>query len=88
MNTNVMRFDFEEIARLAKMDPEGISHKREALIRQLINQAPRAEPLTEPQRKLGHTRYRWAPGMQLGFQITDMMLQALLFMIVQMSTPN
>ncbi|KAF0167142.1 MAG: hypothetical protein FD157_304 [Rhodocyclaceae bacterium] len=89
MGSNVLRFDFEEMTRLAKTDPEGFAHKRKALIRQLIDKAPRTEHLTELQRTLNQACYQFAaPSMQLGFHITDMMLQTASLMVAQMSTLN
>lgn len=89
MGSNVLRFDFKEMARIAKADPEGFAHKREALIRQLIDKAPRTEHLTELQRTLDRDCYQFTvAGMQLGFQYTDMMLQSAFRMMVHMSTLN
>lgn len=89
MNSNVLRFDFEEMARLAKVDPEGFAHTREALIRQLIDRTPSTKHLTDLQRALDQACYQFAaPSMQIGFHITDMMLQTASFMVTQMSTLN
>lgn len=89
MDSNVLRFDFEEMARLAKKDPEGFVHKREALIRQLIDRAPRTEYLTELQKSLDQVCYQLAaPGLQLGFHITNTMLQTVSFMVAHMWTLN
>lgn len=77
------------MARLAKVDPEGFAHTREALIRQLITRAPCTEHLTDLQQTLDQTFYQLvASGLQLGFQCTDMMLQSVFRMTTHMSTLN
>lgn len=89
MTSIVLRFDFEEMARLAKEDPEGFTHKREALIRQVINRPPRTEHLIDLQRTLDQASYQLAaPSMQLGLHLTGMMLQTASFMAIHMLTLN
>ena len=89
MDSNVLRFDFEKMARLAKENPQDFAHKREELIRQLIDRAPRAEHLIELQRTLNRSCVQLAaPGLQLGFLITDMMLLTTAFMTAHMTALN
>lgn len=85
MTSNVLQFDFEEMARLAREAPEDFPHKREALIRQLINKAPRTEQQTELQKMLNQACYQFVvPSMQLRFHIAHLMLWSASFMVAYM----
>ena len=89
MESNVLRFDFEKMAQLAKENPQGFAHKREDLIRQLLDRAPRTEHLIELHRTMNHSCNQLAaPGLQLGFLITDIMLLTTAFMTAHMSALN
>ena len=45
-------FDFEEMARMAKNDPEGFARRREELIQKMIGRSARTEHLVDLQMDL------------------------------------
>ncbi|MDO8933072.1 MAG: DUF3135 domain-containing protein [Rhodocyclaceae bacterium] len=69
-------FDFEEMTRLAKTDPDEFVRRREELIQQFIARTSRPTDLANMQMDLDATRYCASPGMQAGGKITEMLLKS------------
>ncbi len=89
MTSNVLRFDFGKMARLATDDPMGFAHKREALIRQNIDREPRTEQLISLQEVLDHSSNQLvASGMHLGLHLTGIVLQTAALMAINMLALN
>jgi len=70
-----MGFDFEEMAWLAKNDPEAFARRRQELIQRLIGQSEQAASLANLQLDLDAARYCSPPGVRSGGQMVSLMLQ-------------
>lgn len=68
-------FNFDEMARLAKEDPNEFTRRRDEAIRQLIQNAARIEHMERLQLDLDATRYGVTRGVQLSEQMMDKVLE-------------
>ncbi len=88
MDLSDIGFDFEEMARLAKDDPDGFTRRREELIQRLIAKSSRSEYLADLQMDLDADRYCSPPGLQSGEKMVSMMLESTVSMTKHMARLN
>lgn len=88
MNLRDIGFDFEEMARLAKDDPDGFAQRREELIQRLIAKSLQSEQLADLQMDLDADRYCSPPGLQSGEKMVSMMLNSTAWMTKHLEMLN